>query len=78
MPTCTTPYHGDVYEINYTPEGVTSILRYQRGELSRGELVDFDLLPLPLQEKILNKLRQSLNEDERDRTREDGKSQGSQ
>lgn len=63
--TTTTPYLGDVYEITYTPTGVTSILLYRRGELSRGEEVDFDKLSPQLQEKIYEKLREALAEDQR-------------
>jgi hypothetical protein len=53
-------YSGDVYEINFTSEGVESILKYRHGLDGRGELVDYDTLPPQLQIKIFDKLSNAL------------------
>ena len=71
--TATTPWKGDVYEIHYTVDGVDSILRFRRGELSRGEPVEFTNLQPDLQDKLYKKLKESLEEDERSNQNEHNK-----
>jgi hypothetical protein len=70
--TTVTSHNFDTYEINYTSEGVTSIIRYRQGLNSCGIEVNYETLSPALQEKIFNKLRQSLKEDERERTSNNG------
>lgn len=60
--TATLPYLGDVYEIHFTPKSFTTIIRYRRGELSRGQEVDYESLPLQLQERIYKRLQSVLAE----------------
>jgi hypothetical protein len=50
----------NAYEITFTPNGVTSIVRYPQCRDGRGELVDYDTLPIRAQEAIYKKLRNEL------------------
>jgi hypothetical protein len=50
----------DAYEITFTSTGVTSIVRYPQCRDGLGEIVDYDTLPLRVQEAIYKKLRNEL------------------
>jgi hypothetical protein len=61
--TCLTSVKGDVYEIQYCPEGVTAIVLYRHGYDGRGEEVKFETLHPTVQHAIIIRLRKALNSD---------------
>jgi hypothetical protein len=50
----------NAYEITFTPSEVNSIVRYPQCRDGLGEIVDYDTLPLRVQEAIYKKLRNEL------------------
>ena len=55
-------YLEDAYEINFTLQGVSSILRYRQAKDGRGEQVDYDHLPHGLQELIYKRLKKAIDD----------------
>lgn len=63
--TCVCFVGDDAYEITYTKEQVTAIVRYKHGMNVRGEEVNFDNLHEKTQLAIYNRLRRELERERR-------------
>ena len=61
--TCQTYSFSDLYEIHYTPTGVSSIIRYRHGLDGPGEQVTFEELHPKTQNALFLRLKKALHDD---------------